>query len=282
VRTLLLSLVAVLSALSSRTAMGAESGYTPAMHGQVVGYRLAGIEPDGDPLDQVVLKTALGASHGMPGLHLIIDAYLENFKPDTTPILPDLLHPKQTAHNLGGFLQGKALITDDAGQVLYIGSFIAEAFLDSTNHAVMRLYGSGAAYQSGGTLKGTFTLHRDASLDGSFTGHIPLPGPALRQVRRDQGKPMKAIRKIISVVTVHPGYMVGKATTRSSSKPLKTGYGSTSSSHSAYKPPSTPSSPSSPPLRSLLTIAAGVGAVICLALGLFLFWQDRRTSQETV
>jgi hypothetical protein len=234
------------------------------MHGIVAGYRLAGIEPDGDPLDQVLLQTRLSPSAGLPVTRLIVSSYLENFKPDTTPILPDLLHPNSTAQNLGGFLQGKALLTDDAGNVLYIGSFLGEAFLDNSNHAVMTLFGTNAGYGGQAKLKGIFRLRKDGSLNGTFTGRIALPAAARRQIMANRGAPMKPLKQIISVVTVRPAAMVGRKTARSVSVPLHTGFGSPTSSASTGMHIST------------LTIVAAVGAVLSLLMGGFLFWFDHR------
>jgi hypothetical protein len=247
------------------------TAYSPSVTGRVVGFRLAGIEPDGDPLDQVVLRTRLSPSGGLPAANLIVDTYLENFKPDTTPILPNLLHPGQTATNLGGFLQGKVLLTDDAGDVLYIGSFVAEAFLDNSNDAVMRLYGSGAAYGASGSLKGRFRLRRkDASLYGHFTGHITLPAAARQQLLQRRGARMKPIDQIIKVVTVTPHAMVGRTTTKSSSVPLQTGYG---------QPKPAPSQPAGRRL-SPWTVVAGAGAVVSFLLAGLLYWRQRRTVQR--
>lgn len=257
----------------------AQTRYAPQVAGQVAGFRLAGVEPDGDPLDQVALQTTLSPSGGLPKLHLIVSAYLENFKADTTPILPDLLHPHRTATNLGGFLQGKALLTDDAGEVLYLGSFLNEAFLDSSNHTVMRLYGSGVAYGSNGSLQGQFVLHKDGSLKGAFAGHLRLPPAALRQLIRHRGARLKPIKQIISVVTVRPAPMLGTNPKGSVGAPLKTGFGQGTPSpvplvQSTPLPSTVPASPSGGISR--WTIAAGIGAVLSLMIGLVLFAFDRR------
>lgn len=235
------------------------TAYRPSAKGVVAGYRLAGIEPDGDPLNQVVLQTRLAASDGVPATHLIVDSYLENFQPDTTPILPDLLNPKQNAQNLGGFLQGKALLTDDAGSVLYIGSFLAEAFLDNSNHAVARLEGSGAAYGGSLRLKGTFRLRKDGSLSGAFQGQILLPPAAKHQIIARRGARMKPLKQIISVVTVKPAPMMGKATTGSPKAALHTGYGP-QPSHSGQQ-------------ISTWMIAAGIAVAAIFLATAVLFWR---------
>jgi hypothetical protein len=230
----------------------------------VAGFRLSGVEPDGDPLYEVLLNTTLTASNGVPRTHLIVDSYMENFQPDTTPILPDLLHPTQTAQNLGGFLEGKALLTDDAGDVLYRGSFTAEAFLDNTNHAVMTLYGMGAAGKAGATLKGAFTLHKNATLNGRFHGTISLPAAARAQLTQHTGVQMRPIKQILSGVTVKPHPMVGRPTSGGPSTPLPTGYSQ------APGPASQPSHSLSP-----ITIVAGAGAILSFLMAGLLWWWQR-------
>ncbi|GAC1325771.1 MAG: hypothetical protein NVSMB22_15980 [Chloroflexota bacterium] len=249
--------------------------YSPIITGSVKGFRLAGIEPDGDPLNQVVLQTRLSASARTPAMNLIINSYLENFKPDTTPILPDLLNPRQTARNLGGFLQGKSLLTDDAGNVLFIGSFLAEAFInDNSNHAVMHLYGSGAAYRGSARLKGIFQLRPDGSLRGLLHGRIDLPAPARHQLATHRGAALKPLKHIIDVVTVKPAAMMGRSSTRSQTVPLRTGYPN----------PGNPASPSIHPHPSRgaspFTITAAIGAVVSLLIGIYLFWSDRRQAKR--
>jgi hypothetical protein len=253
-------LLVSLSAIPTMTHAANGHTYSTQVHGSVAGFRLAGIEPDGDPLDQVILDTTLSAIGRVPRLHLIVDTYLENFQPDTTPILPDLLHPNQTAHNLGGFLQGKALITDNAGDVLYLGSFLAEAFLNNQNHAVMNLAGSGTAYGTGAILKGTFRLHHDGSLSGYFHGQISLTSAALRQVASHASARMRPIKSIISTVTVQPHAMVGRSVTKSSGVPLHTGFGR----------PATHSTS-----QSMITVAAAAGVGFFLLASLVLYLRKR-------
>lgn len=256
--------IALLPSPSGGEGLGERGIYSPSMTGTVAGYRLAGIEPDGDPLDQVVLQSRLSPSGGAPKVNLIVSSYLENFKPDTTPVLPDLLHPNQTAQNLGGFLQGKALLTDDAGNVLYIGSFLAEAFLDNSNHAVVRLDGAGNGKGGTASLKGTFRLAKNGALHGTFSGHIALPPAARRQILSHRGAKMKPLKDIISVVTVRPAPMMGKATHGTQGAPLHTGFSSGRSSSSSRG-------------LSPLTVAAGIGAIVSLLLAIALYWRGRAT-----
>jgi hypothetical protein len=244
------------------------AAYTSTLAGSVKGFKLAGVEPDGDPLYQVVLQTRLSSSNGLPPLNLIVSSYLENFTPDTTPILPDVLHPSQTAQNLGGFLQGKVLLTDDAGNVLSIGSFVAEAFLDNTNHAAMKLYG-GPERPSHlskliGSLAGAFRIQRNASLSGRLTGHLSLGAAILRQIVQHRGMRMKPLEKIISTVTVKPAPMVGRRTPGANSTPLPTGYGTPQAAGSSGRG------------LNPWSIVAGVGAIVSLLLAAILYIRDRR------
>jgi hypothetical protein len=255
------------------------SRYTPTMTGQVAGFRLAGLEPDGDPLDQVVLQTELAPSAGMPRMHLIVDSYLENFKPDTTPILPDLLNPKRTAHNLGGFLQGKALLTDDTGTVLALGSFLAEAFIgNSLNHAVMKLYGTDAGYGGKGALKGSFILHKSGTLVGAFQGTLKLPAAARLQIRL-HAKPSThqfggaLLKRIIGTVSVQPAPMMGKATTGTKGTPLHTGFGTPKASNHTAQQPGTSGDQRQ---ISALTVIALLGAAASFLIAAVLWWKGRR------
>jgi hypothetical protein len=257
--------------------------YTPVITGVVSGFRLAGLEPDGDPLDQVVLQTQLSTSAGMPRMHLIVDSYLENFKPDTTPILPDLLNPKRTAQNLGGFLQGKVLLTDDAGAVVALGSFLAEAFIgNSSNHAVMKLYGSGSGYGGKGALKGSFTLHKNGTLVGALEGKLALPATARRQIQRHTDRSVHAfgstlLKRIISTVSVQPAPMMGKSTTGTTGAPLHTGFGTPKATKPAAAQP--PASAGTGRHISPWTVAALLGAAVSFIIAAILWWKGRSQPQ---
>lgn len=259
----------------------ASSPYNATMKGSLAGYRLAGIEPDGDPLYETVMNTTLAASGNVPRVHLIVNAYLENFKPDTTPILPDLLHPKQQADNLGGFLQGKALITDDAGNVISIGGFIAEAFLDNSNSAVMTLYSGKSGYGAAGKLEGRFTLNSVSktavSIRGAFSGTLTLSPAARNRIRENAGAHTKPIEQIISQVTVTPHAMVGRATAKSKSVPLRTGFNNSGTKASAVR--STPQSTGRGVHLSMITIVAAIGAVVSFLMAAFLFFSGRRRAE---
>lgn len=266
-------LIAALAPLRvSARADHAASGYHPSVSGKLIGYRLAGIEPDGDPLDQIALQTTLSPSATVPSMRLFVNAYLENFKPDTTPILPDLLNRNKQAQNLGGFLQGKALITDNAGNVLYIGAFLAEAFLNNSNHAVMQLDGGSAAASSHARLQGTFSLNKQGALHGAFQGRLTLPVAALRQIERYRKATIQSaqVKSILDAVKVKPAAMVGRKTARSQTVPLHTGYANTTpartvTTHSTRR-------------VSQWTIIAGAGAVVCFVTAALLFIRERRAA----
>lgn len=271
--------------ITPAAAQGTSVHYRPAITGVVSGFRLAGLEPDGDPLDQVVLQTELSPSAGMPRIHLVVDSYLENFKPDTTPILPDLLHPKRIAQNLGGFLQGKVLLADDAGAVLALGSFLAEAFIgNSSNHAVMKLYGSGSGYGGKGALKGSFTLHKDGTLAGGLQGTLTLPATALRQIRRQRDLPAHTfgptlLKKIIATVSVQPAPMMGRSTTGTKGAPLHTGFGTPKPTNPVAIAQQPASGGTAHPL-SPWTIAALLGAAVSFLIAAILWWKGRSQLPE--
>jgi hypothetical protein len=292
-RSLLVALLLLaLTAGSASAAGGGGRSYSPSIAGEVSGFRLAGIEPDGDPLDQVVLQTRLSPSGSLPSMHLIVDSYLENFTPDTTPVLPDLLNPNKTAENLGGFLQGKVLLTDDAGAVVALGSFLAEAFIgDNSNHTVMKLYGTGAGYGGTGSLKGSFILHRDGTLAGTLTGRLTLPDRALRQIASHRNPKVavfgrKLLTSIINTVTVRPAPMMGKATTGSVGAPLHTGYGTSKGQIQVTPVPPPQSQPQPAPTAqrrlSPWTMAAFAGAIVSFVIAGALWWTNRKTETRAV
>jgi hypothetical protein len=276
---LLMALICITPLATMGASPVGASRYAPTMTGQVAGFRLAGIEPDGDPLDQVVLQTELAPSAGLPRVHLIVDSYLENFKPDTTPILPDLLNPKRIAHNLGGFLQGKALLTDDTGTVLALGSFLAEAFIgNSSNHAVMKLYGTDAGYGGKGALKGRFTLHKSGTLVGSLQGTLRLPAAARLQIRLHAKRSIHQfggalLKRIIGTVSVQPAPMMGKATTGTKGAPLHTGFGTPKGAKHTAQQPDTPAGQRQ---ISPLTVIALLGAAASFLIAAVLWWKGRR------
>jgi hypothetical protein len=258
------AMAVVLAALLGMRCTAFAAGYSTQAKGTIQAYRFAGVEPDGDPLYQVALQMRLTASGGVPAANLVVSAYLENFSRDTTPILPDLLHPKQTVQGLGGYLDGKAILTDDAGDTVAIGIFLNEAFLDNTNHTVMKFVRTDPSAGSG-NLKGEFTLHGKGVFTGHFAGTLTLPRAALNQIARHRGQRMKPLKDIVNQVTVHPHYY-GTRGVHASGPAYNTG----------FAPSGTPSSGRK---LSPLTIAAAIGAVVSLLLAGGLYWLERRRTR---
>jgi hypothetical protein len=264
--------------LSAHTASASAPRYSSAVSGQLAGWRLAGVEPDGDPLYQAVMHTVLAPANGLPRLNLIVNTYYEQFKPDTTPILPNLLHRNQQAKNLGAFLQGKILLTDDAGTVVSIGSFISEAFLNNTNIAVMTLYGGSHGYGAHGSLSGTYQLKviskQAVNILGRFSGTLSLSASARRSILAHHGATMKPLKQIISQVTVVPHAMVGRNVTKSKSVPLHTGFSGVKSKKPVFTARSTGKS------ISPVTLISAAGAVLCFLLAAVLYWRGRRQERD--
>jgi hypothetical protein len=274
VRTLIV--LGLLLLIPSAAHAAAPPPYSAPVHGELAGWRLSGVEPDGDPLYQAVMQTVLAPAHGLPAMNLIVDTYYEQFKPDTTPILPDLLHKNRQAQNLGAFLQGKILLTDDAGNVVSIGSFISEAFLDNTNNAVMMLYGGAHGYGARGTLSGIYNLkvigNQAVKISGRFSGRLSLSKGARQAIVAHRGARMKSLKRIISQVTVVPHAMVGRNVTKSSSVPLHTEFSGVKA-----KKPTFAGSSSGHPISPVTIVSAG-GAVLCFLLAAVLYWRGRRAA----
>jgi hypothetical protein len=185
VASLLCLVLALFPAASVVTpAAAAAAPYAPSLHGKVVKFGLSGFEPDFDPIDRVIIAATLhdGRKGGLPDAMLVLSAYLENFQPDTTPVLPDLLHPDHTATSLGGFLTGKAALVNAAGHIVYRGSLLAEVFLDNSAHMVLDLddVKAPAAGSPALRLRGAFTLRKDLTLRGGLraVGRPALPALA--------------------------------------------------------------------------------------------------------
>jgi hypothetical protein len=164
------------------------------------------------------------------------------------------------------------LITDDAGNVLYIGSFLAEAFLDNSNHVVMKLDGSENAYGGQAVLKGTFRLAKSGALRGALTGRMVLPAAARQQILHNRGARMRDLKKIIGTVTVRPAPMMGKAKTGTPNAPLHTGFGKVT------KPAAKPSGRSS--MQWILMAGAGILAVLAAGVFLYLALADSGRSER--
>jgi hypothetical protein len=152
--------------------------------GKPVDFELSGLEPDFDPIYKLVVSTKLhDLSAKQPVLAdsiLILSAYLEVFQPDTTPVLPDLLHPTMPANNLAGFLSGAAALVNAGGHVVYKGSLVAEIFQDSTEHLIIDLDPIDAKAGWGGVrLQGQIVLHKGGMETGTLKALQPLARAAL-------------------------------------------------------------------------------------------------------
>jgi hypothetical protein len=203
VASLLCLVLALCPAASVVTpAAAAAAPYAPSLHGKVVKFGLSGFEPDFDPIDRVIIAATLHDSRkgGLPDAMLVLSAYLENFQPDTTPVLPDLLHPDHTATSLGGFLTGKAALVNAAGHVVYRGGLLAEVFLDNSVHLVLDLDDVEHRAAPPLRLRGVFTLRKDLTLRGGLraAGRPALaalaapraPAPSWQTVERGLSVPL--------------------------------------------------------------------------------------------
>jgi hypothetical protein len=158
------------------TGSAAQPGpYSPSLSGHAVKFALSGFEPDFDPIYNIVISAKLhDAGAAVPDTMLVLSMYLEVFKPDTTPVLPDLLHPNQDATNLAGFMQGRAVLVNAAGHIAYKGTVLAEIFFDNSVHALLNLHTDSAQIVSSLLrLNGVFTLYKG----GTQTGSLHTDGP---------------------------------------------------------------------------------------------------------
>lgn len=246
--------------------------YHAAFNGHIVQYGFSGFEPDFDRIDKVIISATLHdtrpASVAAPDATVILSAYLENFQPDTTPILPDLLHPNQTATSLGGFLHGKAALVNASGQVRFTGDLLAELFLDNSAHIIVDLEPVGAPTTAPTLrLEGIFTLYKQGTsltVRGALHAIRALTAPEHAGLYVARG-PQPTWQSVVSSLTVPLPPMMG------------TGGGKA--------PPATATPlPASHPLVQVQSISvrvfALIGMVIALALLLFLLWRDRGKTVE--
>jgi hypothetical protein len=202
----------------------ASSGsYALAFSGNAVNFDLSGLEPDFDPIYKVAVTGTLhdlrAAGRALPDAMLVLSAYLEAFQPDTTPVLPDLLHPNQVATDLGGFLTGKAALVNRGGRTVYRGDLLSEIFQDSSEHLVVDLYPVGAAPDAPFIrLQGVITLHKGGAENGTLRALQPLATAALN-VRTGRRPTWQAV---IAGLTVEVPAMLGTA-----GSPGQTGAGAT-------------------------------------------------------
>lgn len=230
------------------------------LQGKIVQSGLSGFEPDFDPIDRVIISATLhdprSAPAALPDSTLILSTYLENFQPDTTPVLPDLLHPNQTANGLGGFMTGKVALVNAAGRVGYRGGLLAEVFLDNSVHLVVDLQRVNAP-ASAPTLRiqGVFTLSKDLSVHGLLQSTRALSRPELALLRVPHGR-APGWQAVVKSMVVHPPKMMGTA-----------GNGSQGSTTQQAAPQPT----ASPLVR--IAIAVALCILVLVAAGGVLWWR---------
>jgi hypothetical protein len=252
-----LALALCLPATPSTQAAGASLQAT--MTGNIVSYAMSGFEPDFDPIYRVVISGGLDVSQPeyplVPDQKLVISAYLENFQPTTTPILPDLLHPNQTATSLGGFMTGKVALANAAGEITYKGTALIETFLDNSAHFVMTLDGQGPAGKAPPLrMRGSFTLYKNLTIQGDARATRALTAAELAAWSAPHGSPV-SWQSIVGQLSVAKPRMMGTS-------------GGTSPSTALQR--HTSSTPSAPPVSgSTISILAGIAAFIASLL----LWQ---------
>lgn len=241
--------------------VNAESGdrLRGSLHGKIVQAGLSGFEPDFDRIDRVIIAATLHdaatAPTRLPDSMLVLSTYLENFQPDTTPVLPDLLHPNQTASGLGGFMSGKAALVNAAGRMSYRGGVLAEVFLDNSVHIVVDLQRSNApATAPTLRIKGIFTLAKNLSVEGQLQSARPLTGPEQALLRVSPGR-LPRWQTVVGSMAVKLPKMMGTG-----------GAGAP-----ATVTPTTVPRPATVPL--ILVVAGGIAGVLALAAALALWWR---------
>ena len=240
--------------------------YTLAFTGTAVDFNLGGMEPDFDPLYRVTVNGSLhdlrAASQALPNARLVLSAYMEVFQPDTTPILPDLIHPNRTAGDMAGFLSGKAALVNAGGHVVYRGSLLAEIFADNTEHLLVDLYPSGAAPTAAAIrLQGVVSLEKGGAEHGSLHALRPLSRAALAVPPGRQ----PSWQSVIAGLGVRVPAMVGTA-------------GSGQQSSTAPAPPAALQSaaPRSSMLQNRALPVVFAGIALLAALLALLAWRGRK------
>jgi len=199
----------------ARLAPASTTPATLTLSGKIVKVDLSGFEPDFDPIDRVVMAVTLHDTRppalALPDTMLVLSTYLENFQPDTTPVLPDLLHPNQTAQSLGGFMQGKAVLVNAAGQTSYRGSLLAEVFLDNSAHLIVDVDRIGAPNTAPSLrLIGALTLYKDLSVRGTVHAERALTTAETAALRVPRGH-LPSWQSVVSGLSVRAPTMMGTA-----------------------------------------------------------------------
>ncbi|HXT34844.1 MAG TPA: hypothetical protein VN837_04625 [Chloroflexota bacterium] len=196
--------------------------YALTLSGTAVNFNLSGLEPDFDPIYKLIVSAKLRDRRSkplaLPDANLILSAYIEVFQPDTTPILPDLLHPNQVANNLAGFLSGAVALVNIGGRVVYRGSLVGEIFQDSTESLVIDL----EPISPTGTappirLQGAIVLHKGGDESGTLQALTAL-SPAALAVPHG---PMPTWQAVVDGMSVHTPAMMGTAGTPGQKAPAK-------------------------------------------------------------
>jgi len=254
----------------ARLAPASTTPATLTLSGKIVKVDLSGFEPDFDPIDRVVMAVTLHDTRppalALPDTMLVLSTYLENFQPDTTPVLPDLLHPNQTAQSLGGFMQGKAVLVNAAGQTSYRGSLLAEVFLDNSAHLIVDVDRIGAPNTAPSLrLIGALTLYKDLSVRGTVHAERALTTAETAALRVPRGH-LPSWQSVVSGLSVRAPAMMGTAGGKRPAQP-----------HSVLGTPQQKSTQAKattaqrsilPALAPVRAAALGIGVVLLIAAAL--------------
>ncbi len=179
------------TASSQKHLTPAAGSFSGRFTGSVIYYSPAGFEPDFDLIDRVIFETRV-TSKSLPPMTLILDAYLENFQVDTTPVLPDLIHPKTLlSSSLGGFFSGKAIIVGAGNKPLFVGAMLAEAFIQprGVQHMILvQMLGHGSATGGKAQLNSVFTASKKFHISGSLYGTLKMPQAAVVALRHGSSR----------------------------------------------------------------------------------------------
>jgi len=249
---------------------------TPAaltLSGKIVKVDLSGFEPDFDPIDHVVIAVTLHDTRppalALPDTMLVLSTYLENFQPDTTPVLPDLLHPNQTAQSLGGFMQGKAVLVNAAGRTSYRGSLLAEVFLDNSAHLIVDIDRIGAPDTAPSLrLIGALTLYKDLSVRGTVHAERALTAAETAALRVPRGH-LPSWQSVVSGLSVRAPTMMGTAGKAGAKRPAQPHSVLGTPQQKATQAKTTPAQRSIlPALAPVRAAALGIGVVLLIAAAL--------------
>ncbi len=249
------------------TRAAAATPTTLTLSGKIVRVDLSGFEPDFDPIDRVVMAVTLHDTRppalALPDTMLVLSTYLENFKPDTTPVLPDLLHPNQTAQSLGGFMQGKAVLVNAAGRTSYRGSLLAEVFLDNSAHLIVDIDRIGAPSTAPSLrLTGALTLYKDLTVRGSVRAERPLTTAEAAALRVPRGR-LPSWQSVVSGLSVRAPVMMGTAGTAGGKRPAQPHSIPGTSQQKATQARATTARRSAlPALSPMRAAASGIGVVL--------------------